>query len=132
MAALVNREKDRTTIEETFRRLTQLGNSLDEEQKRSTNGQIVTLYNQYPFHSALRRWAIASTVTKVRTNTAAKGGRNFREEGSLRFWPITIHGGMNIGRAPDTNPTYPVPIIAMRILWSQSVQGSGLGRRLAF
>jgi type I restriction enzyme R subunit len=31
-----NREKDRTTIEETFRRLVQLVNSLDEEQKRAT------------------------------------------------------------------------------------------------
>src|ERR1700704_7173912 len=30
-----NREKDRTTIEETFRRLIQLVNSLDEEQKRA-------------------------------------------------------------------------------------------------
>ena len=32
-----NREKDRTTIEETFRRLVELVNSLDEEQKRATN-----------------------------------------------------------------------------------------------
>jgi Domain of unknown function (DUF3387) len=31
-----NREKDRTTIEETFRRLVELVNSLDEEQKRAT------------------------------------------------------------------------------------------------
>jgi Domain of unknown function (DUF3387) len=31
-----NREKDRTTIEETFRRLIELVNSLDEEQKRAT------------------------------------------------------------------------------------------------
>jgi type I restriction enzyme R subunit len=31
-----NREKDRTTIEETFRRLVDLVNSLDEEQKRAT------------------------------------------------------------------------------------------------
>lgn len=31
-----NREKDRTTIEETFRRLAELMNSLDEEQKRAT------------------------------------------------------------------------------------------------
>lgn len=31
-----NREKDRTTIEETFRRLVQLVNSLNEEQKRAT------------------------------------------------------------------------------------------------
>jgi type I restriction enzyme R subunit len=31
-----NREKDRTTIEETFRRLLELVNSLDEEQKRAT------------------------------------------------------------------------------------------------
>ena len=30
------REKDRTTIEETFRRLVELVNSLDEEQKRAT------------------------------------------------------------------------------------------------
>lgn len=30
-----NREKDRTTIEETFRRLIELVNSLDEEQKRA-------------------------------------------------------------------------------------------------
>jgi type I restriction enzyme R subunit len=32
-----NREKDRTTIEETFRRLVELVNSLDEEQKRAAN-----------------------------------------------------------------------------------------------
>jgi type I restriction enzyme R subunit len=31
-----NREKDRTTLEETFRRLVELVNSLDEEQKRAT------------------------------------------------------------------------------------------------
>jgi type I restriction enzyme, R subunit len=31
-----NKEKDRTTIEETFRRLIELVNSLDEEQKRAT------------------------------------------------------------------------------------------------
>ncbi len=31
-----NREKDRVTIEETFRRLVELVNSLDEEQKRAT------------------------------------------------------------------------------------------------
>src|SRR6267142_4936269 len=31
----VKREKDRTTIEETFRRLIELVNSLDEEQKRA-------------------------------------------------------------------------------------------------
>jgi type I restriction enzyme R subunit len=31
-----NREKDRTTVEETFRRLVELVNSLDEEQKRAT------------------------------------------------------------------------------------------------
>jgi type I restriction enzyme R subunit len=31
-----NREKDRTTIEETFRRLVELVNTLDEEQKRAT------------------------------------------------------------------------------------------------
>src|SRR6266436_1390305 len=31
-----NREKDRTAIEETFRRLVELVNSLDEEQKRAT------------------------------------------------------------------------------------------------
>lgn len=31
-----NREKDRTTIEETFRQLVELVNSLDEEQKRAT------------------------------------------------------------------------------------------------
>ena len=31
-----NREKDRTTIEETFRRLVELVNSLDDEQKRAT------------------------------------------------------------------------------------------------
>jgi type I restriction enzyme R subunit len=31
-----NREKDRTTIEETFRRLVELVNSLDEEEKRAT------------------------------------------------------------------------------------------------
>lgn len=31
-----NREKDRTTVEETFRRLMELVNSLDEEQKRAT------------------------------------------------------------------------------------------------
>jgi type I restriction enzyme, R subunit len=31
-----NREKDRTTIEETFRRLVELVNSLDEEQRRAT------------------------------------------------------------------------------------------------
>ena len=30
-----NREKDRDTIEETFRRLVELVNSLDEEQKRA-------------------------------------------------------------------------------------------------
>ena len=34
-----NREKDRTTIEETFRRLVELVNSLDEEQKRATRGR---------------------------------------------------------------------------------------------
>src|SRR5260221_2813593 len=32
-----NREKDRTTIEETFRRLVELVNSLDEEQKRAAS-----------------------------------------------------------------------------------------------
>jgi type I restriction enzyme R subunit len=31
-----NKEKDRTTVEETFRRLIELVNSLDEEQKRAT------------------------------------------------------------------------------------------------
>jgi type I restriction enzyme, R subunit len=33
--AIFNREKDRTTIEETFSRLIELVNSLDEEQKRA-------------------------------------------------------------------------------------------------
>lgn len=36
IVAEYNREKDRTTIEETFRRLVELVNSLDEEQKRAT------------------------------------------------------------------------------------------------
>jgi type I restriction enzyme R subunit len=36
IVAKYNREKDRTTIEETFRRLVELVNSLDEEQKRAT------------------------------------------------------------------------------------------------
>jgi type I restriction enzyme, R subunit len=33
-----NREKDRTAVEETFRRLVELVNSLDEEQKRDEGG----------------------------------------------------------------------------------------------
>jgi type I restriction enzyme R subunit len=36
IVAAYNSEKDRTTIEETFRRLVELVNSLDEEQKRAT------------------------------------------------------------------------------------------------
>jgi type I restriction enzyme R subunit len=36
IVAEYNGEKDRTTIEETFRRLVELVNSLDEEQKRAT------------------------------------------------------------------------------------------------
>jgi type I restriction enzyme, R subunit len=36
IVAEYNREKDRTTIEETFRQLVELVNSLDEEQKRAT------------------------------------------------------------------------------------------------
>jgi type I restriction enzyme R subunit len=36
IVAEYNREKDRTTIEETFRRLVELVNSLDDEQKRAT------------------------------------------------------------------------------------------------
>jgi type I restriction enzyme R subunit len=36
IVAAYNQEKDRTTIEETFRQLVELANSLDDEQKRAT------------------------------------------------------------------------------------------------